>query len=293
VLVPLDSHVLIRASGADASTFLQGQLSSDLRLLSPARAQLSSVNSPKGRMQAVLLLLRLGEAIGIEVHQSLAQDTLARLRKFVMRSKLTLELLPAPSGLGLVGPDVEAWLRERSLPVPAQAFDCASAGDVTVLRRAGDEPRFSLHGALDAFASEPARDVGEWRRAELFAGVPIVYPQTVDHFIPQMANLDRLGGVSFDKGCYTGQEIVARLHFLGTLKRRMFLCTSVDDPGGPGTAVYDATGDGQAVGEIVDAVPTSDGFAAAVVLQLAHAESTKLHAGSTNGAALSTPRDFS
>lgn len=109
-----------------------------------------------------------------------------------------------------------------------------------------------------------AEDDCTWRAAQIAAGVPVIFPQTQDLFVPQMVNLDRLGGISFDKGCYTGQEIVARLHYLGQLKRRMFRCTC--PAAQPGDAVM-AVGETQAVGNVVDAVQGQ----ALVVLQLAHA----------------------
>ena len=160
------------------------------------------------------------------------------------------------------------------------------------MRRPGAEPRFSLHGATAALAAEAAPGAVAWRRAELLAGVPTVYPETSEHFVPQMCGLEQLGGVAFDKGCYTGQEIVARLHFLGTLKRRMVLCHAVADPGGPATPVYAAGGDGQAAGEIVDTVAAGEGYASAVVLQVGHAESAQLRAGTVDGVALSVPTGF-
>jgi folate-binding protein YgfZ len=233
--IQLPAQRLILASGPDAQVFLQGQLSSDLRALAPERPQWSSYNSPKGRMLAVLRLFALEDAIALRLHESVAETVLARLRKFVLRSKVTLDLAAAaPAGAG-----------------------------------------------------------GDWRREDLLAGVPLVYPVTSEHFVPQMCNLDRLGGVSFDKGCYTGQEIVARLHFLGTLKRRMFLCRSAAAPGGPGTPVYEAGGDGQAVGEIVDSLALDSGYGASVVLQLSHAQSTRLHAGAPGGVAFAAPLEYS
>src|SRR5262249_16785525 len=138
----------------------------DLRKLAAGGELAAGYCSPKGRLLAVLHLRRDGEAILMRLHHSVAEATLKRLRMFVLRSKVTLELEPA-----------------------------ANLGD--------DSP---------------------WRRDNILRGVPVIYPQTQDQFVPQMVNLDQLGGISFDKGCYTGQEIVARLHYLGQLKRRMFLC---------------------------------------------------------------------
>ncbi|MFT4047916.1 MAG: hypothetical protein QM661_14655, partial [Solimonas sp.] len=116
-----------------------------------------------------------------------------------------------------------------------------------------------------------AGDATAWRRADIESGVPVVFMETRDHFVAQMANLDLLGGISFNKGCYTGQEIVARLHYLGQLKRRLFVARIDGAPPAPGSDVLaagEANASGQAVGEIVDAVADGDGALASVVLQL-------------------------
>lgn len=138
--------------------------------------------------------------------------------------------------------------------------------------------------ALDPAVPQSADE--SWRKLQIARGVPTVFPATGDHFVPQTCNLDVLGGISFDKGCYTGQEIVARLHYLGQVKRRMFRARCAA-PAAPGSPVFDARGDAQAVGEIVDWV---DGDALAV-LQLAHAGGD-LRLGALDGPQLSQPVDL-
>ncbi|HSW13942.1 MAG TPA: hypothetical protein VLI06_13945 [Solimonas sp.] len=266
---------------------MQGQLSNDLRLLTPSRAQISSYSNPKGRMLAVLHLIRSGEALLLEVHRSVAEATLKRLRMFVMRAKVTLELDPGLSALGLIGAEL---LSQLDLPAPSEPLECSARDGLVLMRRAGALPRWSLHGPLEQLATLaaklPAGDFADWKRAELRAGVPTVYPDSRELFVPQMANLDALGGISFNKGCYTGQEIVARLHYLGQLKRRMFLCHAAVAEPRPGTPVYDGAGDAQAVGEVVDAVADGDASLLNVVLQLSHAGSTQLRLGAVDGPAL-------
>ncbi|HEY1075765.1 MAG TPA: hypothetical protein VGE51_03685 [Fontimonas sp.] len=269
----------LRASGADADGFLQGQLSSDLRLLSDSRAQISSYNSPKGRMLALPHLIRHDGSILIEIHSSVAAATLKRLRMFVLRAKVVLDDASAAlQSLAVVGAGAEALLRDAGLPAPAAPLDTAldAARQIRVVRRLGSAPRYSLIGAPDALAALPFAVSGDdldsaWRRADIEAGVPIVCAQTSDHFVPQMANLDRLGGISFDKGCYTGQEIVARLHYLGQLKRRLFVARFDGAPVAPGSEIRMAESHAE-VGEVVDAVADGAGSVASVVLQLAHAQ---------------------
>ncbi|TXH06395.1 MAG: folate-binding protein [Nevskiaceae bacterium] len=289
LLFPLTHLGLIRARGEDARSFLQGQLSNDVRRLDTGLGQLTSYNSPKGRMLAVLQLIADGDDVLIELPRSVLPAVLKRLRLYVLRARLTLDdVSDAMPPLGLAGPQAAALLAAQGLTVPLAPQQCCRAGGRIVLRRLGDTPRYTLYGppeALDALRAAwrdlAAGSDDDWRRLDILAGVPTVVPETSDHFVPQMANLDRLGGISFDKGCYTGQEIVARLHYLGQLKRRMFQ-GRVDGPGtvAPGTDVYDAE-DPQAVGEVVQAVPDGDGQLLSLVLQLNHAQSPSLRLGGT------------
>ncbi|WP_020650140.1 CAF17-like 4Fe-4S cluster assembly/insertion protein YgfZ [Solimonas variicoloris] len=283
----------LRVSGADAETFLQGQLSNDVRRLSAGQAQLSSYNSPKGRMLAVLHLVRSGDDILIELPRAIADATLARLKMFVLRAKVAIAPADDLDALALIGDDAPAMMPFFKLPVPAAPLQCLrdEARGLTVVRRLGRLTRFTVLGPREAIAAlraqipEAMREPEGllWRRADIDCGIPVVLPETRDHFVAQMANLDLLGGISFDKGCYTGQEIVARLHYLGQLKRRLFTAR-IDGPApAPGTAVH-AAGETQAVGEIVDAVPAGDGAVASLVLQLGALEAA-LRVGET-GASL-------
>lgn len=293
VLSPLAQLGLIRATGADAESFLQNQLSNDVRQLGPARAQLSSYNSPKGRVLDLFALRRDGEAILLETRRDTLPASLKRLRMFVLRSKVVLEdASDATVALGLAGADAAALLEQAGLPVPAQDWDHAATGEVTVMRRPGAQPRFSLHGApasLEALwpqLSAQARPVGSaaWRLLDVLAGLPAIRPETADHFVAQMLNLDQLGAISFTKGCYPGQEIVARMHYLGNLKRRMFLCRG-EAAAMPGMEVF-AEGSDSPVGEVVDAALHPEGGTALLaVLQLAQTEAS-LRLGAAGGAAL-------
>ena len=217
----LDSWASLRVSGADAESFLQGQLSADLRRLEPERPGWASYNSPKGRMLAVVQMHRTEQAIELWMPDTLVDTVARRLRMFVLRSKVLIERSA-----------------ERS-------------ADLTAITRD--------------------------RLALIRAGVPVVYPETQDRWVAQMANLDLIGGISFEKGCYTGQEVVARLHYLGNLKKRMFRLHGSGATPGPGTPIRQRGGDGQAVGDIVDACEDGPGrFVASAVLQLSAAQSESL-----------------
>jgi folate-binding protein YgfZ len=297
VLSPLTHLGLIRASGAEAESFLQNQLSNDVRQLAPGRAQLSSYNSPKGRVLDLFALRRDREAQGdvfvLETRRDTLPASLKRLRMFVLRSKVVLEDgSDAGFALGLAGADAAALIEQTGLPLPAQDWEHMNSADgVTVMRRPG--ARYSLHGtpaqleALWPKLAVQARPVGSaaWRLLDVLAGLPAIRPETADHFVAQMLNLDQLGAISFSKGCYPGQEIVARMHYLGNLKRRMFLCRTSAAGAQPGADVY-AEGSESAAGEVVHAAPHPDGGTALLaVLQLAQAEAP-LRLGSAGGATL-------
>ena len=296
-LHPLPHLGFILAEGVDTDTFLQGQLSNDIRLLTLDRAQLSSYNSPKGRMLAVLHLTRTDHGVLLQIERSVLEATLKRLKMFVLRAKVTLtDVSDDISVLGLSGTDAAQSLASAGLAALIGIKDCSRQGTLCVVREYGEIPRFLVRGPAAEItalrnklsAQIPSADADGWRRLDIVAGVPTVFPQTSDHFVPQMANLDQLGGISFTKGCYTGQEIVARLHYLGNLKRRMFYCRTQATGIEPGAAVYEAGGE-QAVGEVVQVASAHDGQLLSVVLQLTHAQSEQLRLGSPNGPALSRP----
>jgi hypothetical protein len=264
IAVPLAQLGLVEARGPDAAAFLQGQLSNDVRAVTPGHAQLSSYNSPKGRMLAVLHVLRHGDAFLLELHRGVLEAVLKRLKMYVLRSKVTLE--PADRALfGLAGPGAAAVLGALGLPAPEAPLACAWAGDTGVLRRLGPAPRYTLLAPPAAgpalwerlAARAAAGTAQDWQRLDIEAGVPTVYPQTQDRFVAQMCNLDDLGGISFDKGCYTGQEIIARVHYRGAVKRHMEARRLDRPPPAPGERL-DA-------GEVVDAVADGAGSLALIV----------------------------
>lgn len=280
--IQLDPLVYVRVRGVDTDAFLQGQLSNDLRQLKRARAQLSSYNSAKGRMLAVLHLLRDDAGVTLELHRDVADAVIRRLRMFVLRARVTIDADDDAAALGLVGTDAEDCLRALRLPVPEAPLECATdvQRGVRVLRRLGAPARYSLHGSAQATAAlqtllGPVQSYDLWRRADIEAGVPVIYAATSDRFVPQMANLDRLGGISFDKGCYTGQEIVARLHYLGQVKRRLSVFCCDGPPPAPGATLRG--NDGSEAGEVVDAVAADDASSLiSAVVQLAQSESGTL-----------------
>jgi hypothetical protein len=290
------SHLgTIAATGADTDTFLQGQLSNDIRQVTPERAQYSSYNSPKGRMLASFLIYRTAAAIHLQLPRELVEPIRKRLAMFVLRSKVTL--IDASAGhvrLGVAGSGAEALVAAAVGRVPEVPLEVAPGDGMTAIRLPGD--RFELVAALEkglalwqALAAT-ARPVGAavWDWLEIQAGIPAITAATQDEFVLQMVNLDLLGGVSFQKGCYTGQEIVARTHYLGKLKRRMYLAHVPDGSRPvPGMELYSDDLGGQSSGMVVNAARApGGGFHLLAVIQMASAAAHPIHLGAADGPVL-------
>ena len=191
--VLLEDHAVLHVAGSDARKFLQGQLSQDLRRLAPDLNLHAGLHTPQGRLQAWLVLQAEGEHdVLLLLPASMADDTLAQLRRYVLRAKLSLQPAPQWQVIGAVQ-GTAAHLRARAVP-PLDANPQSSP----------------TAAALAAFHA-----------ARFAAGLPCLGSATRGRFTAQMLNLDLVGGVAFDKGCYTGQEIIARAHYLGRVKRRL------------------------------------------------------------------------
>lgn len=227
----LQHLALIAVDGDDAEEFLQGQLTNDLREVTATRAQQSAWCSPKGRVLTCLLVFRHNDSLLLQLPEALLGQTLTRLRMYVLRAKTTLEDASASwMRMGLVGEDAESCLIDRLGPVPGKPEDICSRSGVTVIRLRGRRPRYEIVASPEALTSlwNACREVAvaagadAWELLDIEAGIAAIGPETSDIFVPQMINLDRVGGVNFTKGCYVGQEIVARTQHLGRIKRRMY-----------------------------------------------------------------------
>lgn len=264
-LMPLTHLAVVQASGADATAFLHSQLSNDVQGLAPGHSLLAGYCNAKGRLYAISRLWRVGDHWQLCLPADTAETVLRRLRLFVLRSKVALTLRQDLTLFGLAGDAAAAVLGQAGLPAPGPTGAVATAGDGTVLRLPGAVPRFLLcltdaeAPAVWATLAEHARpaDATHWRLLDIDAGQPTVCAATAEVFVPQHVNLERVDGVSFRKGCYPGQEIVARMHYLGKPSRRMYRLRTTAPAAQPGTAVHN---DHQReVGTVVDAQNTGDG----------------------------------
>ena len=285
ILCDLGHHALIRAQGEDCTEFLQGQLSNDVRQINDSRHQLSSYCNPKGRILALFRLFRRDEAYYLSLPQPLLEATLKRLRMFVLRSKVALQPDDNLIGIGLSGPHSESLLHGQLGALPAEPDEAVQQQGITVLRLAGPHPRFALYGDLATIQTlwqalqKDCRPIGAngWDLLDIHAGLPTVLAQTTEAFVPQMLNLQLVNGVNFKKGCYTGQEVVARMQYLGKLKRRMYLAHSQCEALPGDELSSPQSGSGQGAGKVVLVAPSAEtGYDLLVVTEITVAESGQL-----------------
>jgi tRNA-modifying protein YgfZ len=214
---------ILRFTGPDALSFLQGQITNDTKPLAANNPLLAAYLNPQGRVLAVIYLLPHSSGTLAILPRELVQPTAERLRKFVLRAKVKID--DPGESLVVSGYHSAPALAQAGLPVPAEGAGYVEVGGIGVARVGHDEARHWVVAppdarldALDAAAAIERR----WRLADVHAGLPQVYGATCEAFVAQMLNLDLLDGISFSKGCYTGQEIVARTQHLGRIKRRLF-----------------------------------------------------------------------
>ena len=303
---------LIRAQGADASTFLQSQLTQDVAQLPANQARLAGYCSAKGRLIASFVVWREGgaadagaadgEAIYLACSADLLASTLKRLSMFVLRAKCKLSDASADLALfGLAGALCTAWLGPAAPAMPwgvaaLGAQQALAAGRVIRLPDALGQPRYLLAQPPEAAPPAlPALSAADWGWLEVHSGVARIVASTAEQFVPQMVNLELVGGVNFQKGCYPGQEVVARSQYRGTLKRRAMVFHSAGDLS-DGQAVFHSADPGQPAGQVVLAAPQpGGGHSALVEIKLAALDSGSLHAGSAEGPLLirdALPYDF-
>jgi hypothetical protein len=290
-LVDLSHLGLIAVGGPEAVDFLQGQVSNDVRELSETHSQLSSHCSPKGRMLANFRALRVEESIFLVLPRTQIEPLLKRLQMFRLRAKVAIDdASDALVCFGLIGRCADAALGELFGPLPEADNDVARAGDATLIRVAGPVPRFLFIGpaeqaaALWQLAAETAVQANPelWALSDIRAGIPTIVPETSDAFVPQMANMQLIDGVSFTKGCYTGQEVVARMQYLGKLKRRMYTAeVAADDAPPPGTVLsVPGSRSEQAPARVVDARTVAPGrVELLVVAEISAAEGGEVRLG--------------
>ncbi|OOZ42510.1 CAF17-like 4Fe-4S cluster assembly/insertion protein YgfZ, partial [Solemya elarraichensis gill symbiont] len=273
---------ILVVEGEDREIFLQGQLTNDVRDVTNGESQLTGICTPKGRMLANMRMFPGDSRYYLALAKELAEAIQKRLGMFILRSQVTISSGDDDYALLGVSGEAAGLLPEAAQLTEADQAVLADDGCTLVLV-AGDTPRYMIIGpaaaiearrdSLQGFA-ETADDAA-WKLDDIRAGLPLVQEQTVEAFVPQMTNMGLVNGISFTKGCYTGQEVVARMQYLGKLKRRMYRVEIDGDCPAPGTDLY-ASGSqsGQGAGKIVMSAPATDNKCEAlIVTEVSSAES--------------------
>jgi len=289
------SHLgLLEVGGEDAANFLQGQVTSDIKALSNS-SQYAGYCTPKGRLLAFFLAFAHYDHIHLQLNGALKEAIMKRLKMYVMRSKVTItDVSDSIVRMAIAGADTPAALAVIFNTIPEQPHQIVSLDNGAILRLPGDTPRYQVFSTPEQAPeiwqtlSKTCKPVGSncWEWLEVHAGIPDITSATQEQFVPQMVNLDLIGGISFKKGCYTGQEIVARTHYLGKVKRRTHLAhIDTTTPPQAGDLIY---GDGEdAVGMVVRATAAPDGgFNVLAEIRLESLQAGAVRLLSKDGAAL-------
>ena len=260
----LNDRIIVRISGPGTDKFLQGQFSQNLNEVTAGHSPRAAASTPKGRAYCLTRMVRAGEDILMALSSDLANDTLAHLRKYLMLFRGTsMDVIPAASLVGILGNRVAAALAGDAMTNLQEPGDTVGLNTGFLVRTeptAEGTPRFEF---WQTTADENGLDTTDqlaqtdWHASEIAAGVASLTAATQETFVPQMLNWQHLGGVHFKKGCYTGQEVIARMHFLGQLKKSLFRFR-IEQAGeipAPGSTLVAGE---RSVGEVVNAVKYRD-----------------------------------
>jgi len=299
VICDLSHQGLISVDGEDAADFLQGQLTNDVRDVSEQHSQLSAYCTHKGRMLANFRVFKRDDSFYLRLPLSLLEPTLKRISMFILMSKVSIKNSSnALVRFGVSGAEADERLQGLISNLPKEVDDAVQSDGYTVIKVAGPHPRYEIYGELEPMQKLWSNlDVhaapvgaGAWEMLDIQAGIPTIYAETSEAFVPQMTNMQVLNGVSFQKGCYTGQEVVARMQYLGKLKRRMFrVKVDTDDIVKPGDKLFNTdSSSAQGAGQIVSAQQDADGgYSALAVVNISDTESGHLQLHDENGPSLS------
>ncbi len=297
ILADLSHYSLLEASGDDVVEFLQGQLTNDIKLVTENIGQLSAYCNPKGRILANFRIFKRDDDYYMRLRSDITEATLKRLRMFIMRSKV--ELIDKSDELcrmGIAGANATKHLSSLFNKLPENADESSTENDITIIMLPGTLPQYEAHGPFEKIKNlweklkSDASMIGEnsWNILTIRAAIPEIVSETVEAFVPQMVNLQAINSLSFTKGCYPGQEVVARMHYLGKLKRRLFIGTVKGDTLPiSGQSIMTGNENEEKAGQIVTASWSKDkNIEILAVLQIEKAEKEALHIESDTGSTI-------
>jgi tRNA-modifying protein YgfZ len=285
-IAPLPHLGIIRAAGSDAASFLHNQLTNDVLLMKEGQSRLAAFCNAKGRMQASFVVYkRSSEEVLLICRKDLIAQTVKRLSMFVLRAKAKLSDASEDFQLlGLAGDAALAALNGAST-APWQRHAEETADVLTLYPALGQPRAFWLAPKDQAAPTGRAMSADLWQVGEVMSGIAWVELATFEAFVPQMLNYESVDGVNFKKGCYPGQEVVARSQFRGTLKRRAFIAQS-QVAMAAGQEVFSSLDVTQPCGLVAQAADDGAKYVAVLELQLSATENSSLHLGAADGPVL-------
>jgi folate-binding protein YgfZ len=263
----LSQFGILKVSGEEAQTFLQNLCSNDIKAITPNLAQLNSLNTAKGRVLATFLVWQSGADYFLQFPHSLLAAMHKKLSMYVLRAKVKIEDVSSQLiSLGISGSQAVEILNSSIGLVPQTDLAAEFNATTRVIRIT--QNRYQIISVPESAAElwqklgTQARPVGSpcWDWLNIRAGIPVILPATQEQFVLQMLNLEIIGGVSFKKGCYPGQEIVARMHYLGKVKQRTYLAhVNSNEPLQPNDSLFSEDFSGQSSGNILNSAPAPQG----------------------------------
>ena len=264
----LSHFALLEISGADAVEFMHAQITADLHALDPEGWRFTAWCLPNGRVISTFILFRRDDSLYVLLPSMMKDKILQRLGRYILRARVAIrEAGDDQALLGLAGPDVYPALNSMGLSVQPGGLRLDRLEGVSLLGLWGNAPRCILVCAIEKLSALSRRismaftsgDRVTWSLLDIESGIPWITEATSESFLPQMLNIDQIQGLSYQKGCYPGQEVVARLHYRGQLKRRLYLGTGTGHViPGPGDRL-ERPDTGERVGDVIDAERHPDG----------------------------------
>jgi folate-binding protein YgfZ len=296
-LFDLTTQSLLEFTGEDAKTFLQGQLTNDINDVTDETSQLSGYCNPKGRLLALFHIFSIQKKLYLQFPKVLLAKIQKRLQMFVMMSNVKIkDCSDELASMGVSGDEINSLLSDFFTQLPNNDGQVITKNNLTIINLAhsqsSQQTRYQIVGSKQSIkelrdkliTSGVELSTSElWTQLDIQAGIPSITEKTYERFVPQMINLDSIGGVNFKKGCYTGQEIVARLHYLGKPKRLMykieFEAVSDDIDISEGSLLYSPDSkSSQGAGNIVSLANTAENkFSALAVIEIALIEKKSIY----------------
>lgn len=279
-IYPVAHLGVLTVAGKDAAKFLQGQITCNINDITEIKSGLGAICNPKGRAVTTFLLVKSGDTFLMILPKELLASVKRRLQMYVLRSDVILT--DSSDMCCLIGLTQSDELPEQRFATSRQENIVVDLQDRCLIIAEADNAQ-TLWGEQVKLGFQPESSA-QWRYLDIISGIPWLTEATSEEFIPQMLNLDKLGGISFNKGCYTGQEVVARTHYLGKAKREMFLaeCDALCSPE-PNTTIIDGSaGTEQSIGKVLCAQNRQNICKMLIVLQVSETNAYNLRLNNHN-----------